>query len=121
MGQYISFSTTTLMGNSIENSTARSQPTTNGITMYGQDWCPDCMRAHAAFSNLGVEFHYEDAGIGDPRIVAIQGKARRALGRSPNSIPCISFPDGSHLTTPSVAQIKEKLKQLGLLNTSASA
>merc|ERR1711998_355002 len=109
------------MGNTLENSTAQQQPTSNGVVMYGQDWCPDCMTAEAALSKLNIEFHYVDAGVGDPRVVEIQGETRRAQRKSPNSIPCITFPDGSHLTTPNPGQLKKKCEELGLLKASASA
>merc|ERR1712093_126138 len=94
--------------------TAHTTPQPSGVVVYGQNWCPDCVRAESALSGLGVPFHYVDAGVGDARIVKIQGAARRAQGRSPNSTPCVTSSDGSHLTTPSKAELK-KCEELKLL------
>ena len=75
------------------------------VTMYGATWCGDCRRAQAVLNKLSVEFKYETEGDGRAMATKISGK---------RNIPCILFPDGSHLTEPSDSALEKKLKDLKL-------
>ena len=79
------------------------------ITMYGAEWCGDCIRSKRLLNELGVEFNYvnieEVAGAAD-KVVEINGGAQ--------SIPVITFADGTHLTEPSDPALRQKLIELGI-------
>lgn len=77
--------------------------------MYGAEWCGDCIRSKRLLNELGVEFNYinieEVAGAAD-KVVEINGGAQ--------SIPVITFADGTHLTEPSDPALRQKLTELGI-------
>lgn len=77
--------------------------------MYGAEWCGDCIRSKRLLNELGVEFNYinieEVAGAAD-KVVEINGGAQ--------SIPVITFADGTHLTEPSDPALRQKLTDLGI-------
>ncbi len=74
------------------------------ITMYGADWCGDCVRTKAQLTELGVEFEFLDteAGHRDKAIEISGGQA----------IPVVVFPDGDFLVEPSNDQVEQKLRSL---------
>ena len=74
------------------------------ITMYGADWCGDCRRAKQYFDRNDVPYVYIDVSA-DPK--EMESVIRYNDGR--RSIPVVVFPDGSHLTEPTVADLSEKL------------
>ena len=77
------------------------------ITMYGADWCGDCRRAKAYFADHGVVYTYVDL-IEHPDATDIV--LERNNGKQ--SIPVVVFPDDSHLTEPSNADLDQKLAAL---------
>lgn len=86
-----------------------SEATTDsgGITMYGADWCGDCIRAKAYFADNEVDYTYvnlEDV----PEAADIVLERNSGLKR----IPVIVFPDDSHLTEPSNEALAAKLAEL---------
>ena len=76
-----------------------------GVTMYGASWCGDCRRSKSVLDRLGVEYAYDQQGNGRTQAINISGR---------RNIPCILFPDGSHLTEPSDGMLETKIKELGL-------
>ena len=80
------------------------------ITMYGAEWCSDCRRSKQFLDSNNVEYNYidveADASASD-KVIEINGGMR--------SIPVIIFSDGTHLTEPSDAALKEKLEALNKL------
>lgn len=74
------------------------------ITMYGAQWCGDCRRAKRYFDRNDVPFTYVDvaANPGEMDTVLRYNAGRR-------SIPVVVFPDGSHLTEPTDAELAAKL------------
>ena len=74
-------------------------------TMYGADWCPDCLRAKAVLERLSVNYKYETADDGRTKALEISGR---------KNIPCIQFPDGSFLTEPNDTTLESKIKELKL-------
>ncbi|CAB4744082.1 unannotated protein [freshwater metagenome] len=79
------------------------------ISLYGADWCGDCLRSKRLLTRLGVEFEYLEVDKDDTlrdTAVAINGGAQ--------SIPVIVFSDGTHLTEPSDPALLAKLTSLGL-------
>lgn len=78
--------------------------------MYGAEWCGDCIRSKRLLNELGVDFEYlnieEVAGAAD-KVLEINGGTQ--------SIPVITFRDGTHLTEPSDKDLRKKLESLELI------
>ena len=80
------------------------------ITMYAADWCGDCRRSKRLLAELNVPYTLIDVDVDESaaeKVIAINNGMR--------SIPVIVFNDGTHLTEPSDAALKEKLHSLGLI------
>mgnify|MGYP006270415677 CR=1 FL=1 len=80
------------------------------ITMYSADWCGDCRRSKRLLNELNVPYNTIDVDADESaaeKVIEINGGMR--------SIPVIVFDDGTHLTEPSDAVLKEKLHTLGLI------
>ncbi|GAA1758356.1 glutaredoxin family protein [Agromyces humatus] len=73
------------------------------ITMYGAEWCVDCRRSKALLDREGVDYDYVDLEVvidGADRAKAISGRTQ---------IPVVVFPDGTHFTEPTDAELSAKL------------
>ncbi|MQA94986.1 MAG: mycoredoxin [Streptosporangiales bacterium] len=83
-------------------------PTTAQITMYTTPWCGFCRRLKSQLSREGIEIAEVDIEQ-DPSaadyVMEVNGGNQ--------TVPTLLFADGSAMTNPSVAQIKEKLAELG--------
>lgn len=80
------------------------------ITMYSADWCGDCRRSKRLLNELNVPYTMIDVDTDESaaeKVIEINSGMR--------SIPVIVFDDGTHLTEPSDAVLKEKLLALGLI------
>ncbi len=77
------------------------------ITMYGADWCGDCIRAKRFFAENEVEYTYVD-------LVESPEATKYVLERNGgvHKIPVIVFADDSHLTEPNDAELEAKLAEL---------
>ena len=83
------------------------------ITMYGPNWCPDCIRAKVIMRRLNVayiEIDVDQDRSGYEIVVKHNGGKR--------VVPTIFFPDGSVLVEPSNKALTEKLFELGLVKGS---
>eukprot|EP00808_Paulinella_micropora_P024901 g1531.t1 len=69
------------------------------LVMYGEEWCPDCVRSKKFLKQHNVPF------------TVIPGRPDFGTGR----IPTIVFPDQSYLTEPSDAELEAKCKEFKLL------
>jgi glutaredoxin-like protein len=78
-------------------------PASDTITMYGADWCRDCLRTEALLNTLGVEWTKVDVEASADAAAAAQAISGRM------NIPVVVFADGSHLVEPSDAAVREKL------------
>lgn len=76
------------------------------ITMYGADWCSDCVRSKKLLDEMGVDYKYVDL-IAEP---AAADRAQAISGRT--SIPVITFPDGTHFVEPSDEDLRNKIEAL---------
>lgn len=76
----------------------------SAITVYGTNWCSDCMRSKRYFTTHNVGFDFIDVEA-DP---SAEDEVRR-LQRGERRIPTVVFADGSHLIEPTHQQIGEKL------------
>ena len=81
------------------------------ITIYGADWCGDCVRAKKFFADNHVDYLWIDLEKDENKQFGETEVLRRNNGKK--SIPVIVFDDDSHLTEPTNAQLAEKL---GLLS-----
>ena len=80
------------------------------ITMYGAEWCGDCRRSKKFLDSNNVKYNYIDVEAdvtASDKVIEINGGQR--------SISVIIFSDGTHLTEPSDAALKEKLESLKVL------
>ena len=80
------------------------------ILMYGAEWCGDCRRSKRFLDSNNVAYEYVDVeadATASDKVIEINGGQR--------SIPVIIFSDGTHLTEPSDAALKEKLEALKVL------
>jgi len=94
--------------NSISPDPDHATSAPQNITMYGADWCGDCLRAQAVFAERNIEYDYID-------LVEHESGTDVVLVRNNNvqKIPVIIFPDNTHLTEPTNAELEEKLVALG--------
>jgi mycoredoxin len=80
------------------------------VTMYGADWCGDCLRSKRLLDRLGVDYRYVDLVAEPGQTIEV---VRRNGGR--RSIPVVVFPDDTHLTEPSDRVLGAKVAELGLV------
>ena len=74
------------------------------LTMYGADWCGDCIRSKTFLDENDVVYKYID--------IDQDNKARnyvKQLNNGMASIPTIIFQDGSFLTEPTNVELAQKL------------
>ncbi|WCD93123.1 glutaredoxin domain-containing protein [Microbacterium sp. nov. GSS16] len=86
-----------------------STPAFDTITMFGADWCRDCVRTKRQLDQLGVEYTYVDL-VADPAAADV---AKEISGRM--NIPVVVYPDASHHVEPSNADVEAKLRELSLI------
>ncbi|GAA2982039.1 glutaredoxin-like protein [Microbacterium terrae] len=79
------------------------------ITMFGADWCRDCVRTKRQLDSLGIQYTYVDL-VADPAAADV---ARDISGRT--NIPVVVYPDASHQVEPSNADVETKLRELSLI------
>ncbi|GAA1535723.1 glutaredoxin [Microbacterium ginsengiterrae] len=79
------------------------------ITMFGADWCRDCIRTKKQLDELGVEYTYVDL-VANPAAADI---AKEISGRT--NIPVVVYPDASHHVEPSNDDVAAKLRELALI------
>lgn len=79
------------------------------LTMFGADWCRDCVRTKNQLTSLGVAYDYIDL-VADPAAADV---AREISGRM--NIPVVVYPDATHHVEPSNAAVEAKLRELSLL------
>ena len=84
-------------------------PPTSPITVFGADWCRDCIRTKRQLDSLGLTYDYVDL-VEDPAAADV---AREISGRT--NIPVVVYPDSSHHVEPSNADVESKLRELSLI------
>ena len=78
------------------------------LTVYGADWCRDCLRTKKQLTDLGVTFDYIDVEAS----ADAASTAQQISGRT--NIPVVVYPDGTHQVEPSNADVEAKLVELSL-------
>ncbi|MCC2028765.1 NrdH-redoxin [Microbacterium sp. YMB-B2] len=79
------------------------------ITMFGADWCRDCIRTKKQLDELGIEYTYVDL-VADPTAADV---AKEISGRT--NIPVVVYPDATHHVEPSNDDVAAKLRELSLI------
>jgi mycoredoxin len=77
------------------------------FTMYSTPWCGYCHRLKGQLEREGIGFEVVD--------IERQPEAAEVVESANNgnqTVPTLVFDDGSALTNPSVAQVREKLEAL---------
>jgi mycoredoxin len=78
------------------------------LTMYTTTWCGYCFRLKRALKSAGISFTEVDIDQ-DPAASEFVG----SVNGGDRTVPTLKFADGSTLTNPSDAQVKQKLAELG--------
>ncbi len=77
------------------------------IKIYGTIWCPDCHRSKRLLESKEIPFEWVNID---------KDKSASSLVKEINngnrSVPTIIFPDGSHLTEPSNAELLIKIEEM---------
>ena len=74
------------------------------VTMYSTVWCGYCRRLKDQMEREGIAYQVidiEDDPNAAELVMSVNGGSQ--------TVPTLVFPDGSSLTNPSLAQVKEKL------------
>ncbi len=74
------------------------------FTMYSTPWCGYCHRLKGQLRREGIDFAEVDIEL-QPEAADIVEK----VNHGNQTVPTLVFADGSAMTNPSLAQIKEKL------------
>lgn len=74
------------------------------LTVFGADWCRDCIRSTSLLDRLGADYAYIDL-VAHPEEA---DRAQQISGRT--NIPVIVFPDGRHLVEPTDPELEAALR-----------
>ena len=81
--------------------------TTSTFTMFTTPWCGYCIRLKGQLEREGIGFDMVDIEQQPEAAATVE----QANGGN-QTVPTLLFADGTTLTNPSVAQVKEKLSTL---------
>ena len=79
------------------------------LTMYSTSWCGYCHRLKSQLDREGIsytEVNIEEDAVAADFVMSVNGGFQ--------TVPTVVFPDGSAMTNPSAAQVKERLSQLAV-------
>ena len=74
------------------------------LTIYSTQWCGYCHRLMRQLDREGVEYD-----VVDIEHVPTAAEYVMSVNGGNQTVPTVVFPDGSALTNPSVAEVKERL------------
>jgi mycoredoxin len=77
------------------------------LTMYSTTWCGYCFRLKSQLEREGIGFEVVDIerdGAAADYVMSVNGGNQ--------TVPTVRFPDGSALTNPSIAQVKQRLAEI---------
>jgi glutaredoxin len=86
-----------------------TSPISDSITLFGADWCRDCIRTKKQLDDLGVDYTYVDL-VAEPAAADV---AKEISGRT--NIPVVVYPDASHHVEPRNEDVESKLRELSLI------
>lgn len=87
-----------------------SSETITELIIYSTNWCGDCIRSKRFLDSRGVK--YKEINIENDELAA---SFVMELNNGMQSVPVITFPDGTHLTEPSDKALATKLEALAIL------
>lgn len=76
----------------------------SAVTMYSTVWCGYCRRLKSQMDREGIAYRVVDIEA-DPAAAELV----MSVNGGNQTVPTLVFPDGSALTNPSLAQVKQKL------------
>ena len=76
----------------------------NVVTMYSTAWCGYCHRLRSQLDREGIDYQVVDIE-NDPSAAELVMSVNGGM----QTVPTLVFPDGSALTNPSLAQVKQRL------------
>jgi mycoredoxin len=87
-------------------SSSESAPSTR-VTMYTTSWCGFCSRLKRGLQSEGIAFD-------EVNIEEVEGAAELVMAKNGGNrtVPTLVFADGSALTNPSVADVREQLARI---------
>jgi mycoredoxin len=88
-----------------DKETRVSQP----VTMYTTSWCGFCRRLKNQLAREGIEL----AEVDIERDPAAADYVMSVNGGS-QTVPTVVFPDGTALTNPSAAQVRQRIRELSV-------
>ncbi|MBX6722237.1 MAG: mycoredoxin [Dactylosporangium sp.] len=77
------------------------------LTMYSTTWCGYCRRLKTLLDREGIaytEVNIEEDPAAAEFVMSVNGGNQ--------TVPTVRFPDGSTMTNPSLAQVKERLAEI---------
>ncbi|HEX5294076.1 MAG TPA: mycoredoxin [Streptosporangiaceae bacterium] len=77
------------------------------LTMYTTSWCAFCKRLKSQLARDGIEMteiNIEEEPGAAEYVMSVNGGNQ--------TVPTVVFPDGSAMTNPSAAQVKQRLQEL---------
>lgn len=77
------------------------------LTMYTTTWCAFCKRLKSQLAREGIEIseiNIEEDESAAEYVMSVNGGFQ--------TVPTVLFPDGSAMTNPSAAQVKQRLHEL---------
>ncbi|MBS2963679.1 mycoredoxin [Actinocrinis puniceicyclus] len=74
------------------------------ITMYSTPWCGYCRRLKGQLERAGIEYTEIDIEQHPEAAEYVM-----SVNNGNQTVPTVTFPDGSALTNPSVTQVRAKL------------
>ena len=80
------------------------------LTMYTTSWCAFCRRLKSLLAAEGIEMaevNIEEEPAAADYVMSVNGGCQ--------TVPTVVFPDGSTMTNPSVADVKQRLSELAAL------
>ena len=80
------------------------------LTMYTTTWCAFCKRLKSQLARDGIEMtevNIEEDPAAADYVMSVNGGNQ--------TVPTVVFPDGSAMTNPSAAQVKQRLQELAVV------
>ena len=77
------------------------------ITMYSTPWCGYCHRLKAQLGRAGIT--YDEVDITHDEAAAAKVES---VNRGNQTVPTLFFADGSSLTNPSLAAVKDRVEKV---------
>ena len=74
--------------------------------MYSTTWCGYCRRLKIQMDAAGIEYREVDVDHDDEAAAFVIG-----VNGGNRTVPVVEFPDGSTITNPTLAQVRDRLAQ----------